>query len=299
MKANKSIFISYAREDRKWVDELHKFLAPWIKKSRVRLWDDHKIDAGDLWKDEISKALNEANVAVLFVTKDFLNSTFIMDYELPIILESARSKKLRIYWIAVSHSSYKSTTLKNYQSVNDPNQPIDTLSISDQDKFFTEFSETIMNSTILSTLATGLEIIDETTEPFEASVENRPENKTKELGIKSKFEPKTDEISFEGSLQIISITDIEQLHIDDKEYIADFDDSLKKNYDRWSKLRKQIGTAAGTLDDEINAQVFRIETLICKDLDEIFDFLRKIHKYELEDHYGRYRHICDRVKSKN
>ena len=92
----KTVFVSYAHEDRKWADALSTFMAPWIRDERLELWDDSRIGAGELWKPEIEKALHDATVAVLLVTKDFLASDFIINHELPFLLESARKKKVRL-----------------------------------------------------------------------------------------------------------------------------------------------------------------------------------------------------------
>lgn len=60
MSARKTVFVSYARKDRKWAEELLTFLAPWIRNKRVDLWDDSRIHAGDNWKAEIQQAVREA-----------------------------------------------------------------------------------------------------------------------------------------------------------------------------------------------------------------------------------------------
>lgn len=49
-------------------------------------------------------------------------------------------------------------------------------------------------------------------------------------------------------------------------------------------------------DGEVESPLKRIATLMCKDLNSILDFLRTMHKAELEDHYGRYRYICQRLQ---
>lgn len=40
-----SVFISYAREDEIHRAELRKHLQPWEDADRLRIWDDHAIDA--------------------------------------------------------------------------------------------------------------------------------------------------------------------------------------------------------------------------------------------------------------
>ena len=55
--ARKTVFMSYSHRDRKWADELLKFLAPWIRNNRLTLWDDSKIVPGASWKQEIDDAI--------------------------------------------------------------------------------------------------------------------------------------------------------------------------------------------------------------------------------------------------
>src|SRR5262249_3033958 len=99
--ARKSVFVSYAHQNRQWADELVAFLAPWIRDKRVDLWDDSRIQLGENWQTEIQKAIEEATVAVLLVTRDFLASDFIANHELPVLLERARANKVRLAWVAV------------------------------------------------------------------------------------------------------------------------------------------------------------------------------------------------------
>ena len=44
-------------------------------------------------------------------------------------------------------------------------------------------------------------------------------------------------------------------------------------------------------------QLTRIAKLMCRDLNSILNFLREMHKAELEDHYARYRFICERLNA--
>lgn len=294
--ARKTIFISYAHEDRKWVDELIKTLAPWIRDKRVKLWDDSQISAGSEWLPTIQNALNEATVAVLFVTKDFLASEFIMNHELPILLDLAKDKKIRLAWIAVGHSSYKATKLAHFQAVNDPEKPLESLNKPHRNRVLVQIAKTIADAAIIKSFATSLNIIDETTEPIEAILEGHPEKVDREFHVQAKYEPEKDRVSFIGATETITFEDLKRLPEEDQEFIADYEDSLKRNYERWRLVRKGLGDAGGALDSEIQNQLDRIVKLICSDLNNILNFLEKMHKYELDDHYGRYRYLCEKLK---
>ncbi len=134
------VFISYARADREWVDRLKEVLAPLLRSERLRIWDDSMIPVGNKWSDEISRALQDARVAVLVVTPGFLNSRFIAQHELPPLLDRAGRAGLRVVWIPVRHSLYTETEIRDYQAAHDPAHPLSELSSAEQDKALVEIA---------------------------------------------------------------------------------------------------------------------------------------------------------------
>jgi len=291
----KTVFVSYAHKDRKWADELVTFLAPWIRDKRVDLWDDSRIQPGADWRSEIQNAIEEATVAVLLVTKDFLASDFVMNEELPLLLEQSRRKQIRLAWVAVGHSGVEATKLWQFQAVNEPDHPLETLGRAQRNKAMVDIAKDIADAVTIGAFAGGLQIIDETTEPLEAALDRRPERTDRGFGVQANYEPTRDRISFIGANTTITAADLDRLPDDDREFIADLEDSLNRNYQRWRAVRKGLGDAGGTLDSEVEDQLTRIAKLMCRDLNSILDFLRKMHKADLEDHYGRYRFICERL----
>ncbi len=80
--------------------------------------------------------------------------------------------------------------------------------------------------------AGGFQIIDETFEPIEAKLEKRPEQTDRQFKIQASYEPEQDLISFRGAAVAMTITaaDLDRLPEEDREFIADLQDSLKRNY---------------------------------------------------------------------
>ena len=120
------IFVSYNHVDKWWLKELKKFLAP--VQDKIEIWDDTRIQAGQLWKNEIEKALKRAKIGVLLVSPDFFNSKFIRENELPPLLDAAKELGTKITWIALSTSMYEHSPIAEYQALNDPSKPLDKLS---------------------------------------------------------------------------------------------------------------------------------------------------------------------------
>jgi hypothetical protein len=82
VKCPGTVFVSYSRKDRKYLEELREHLTPLINRGVVSLWDDTKIRAGDLWDDIIRNKVASTDVAVLLVSPSFQATNYIVKYEL-------------------------------------------------------------------------------------------------------------------------------------------------------------------------------------------------------------------------
>ena len=76
-----------------WVQEGTHALIPWLaqqlKKNGVEIWYDHALKQmpGAEYKKLIKSQIDRADIAILLISQDFLNSDFIKEYELPRIRE--------------------------------------------------------------------------------------------------------------------------------------------------------------------------------------------------------------------
>jgi len=123
-----SVFISYSHRDAKWLQRLQVHFAPFERRGKIQHWDDTMIAAGSKWRDQISRALDSAKVAVLLVSADFLASEFIANEELPRLFAAAENDGVAIIPVIVGPCAFDSfESLCQFQSINSPAQPLSGL----------------------------------------------------------------------------------------------------------------------------------------------------------------------------
>ncbi|HKE31489.1 MAG TPA: toll/interleukin-1 receptor domain-containing protein [Candidatus Angelobacter sp.] len=120
----KQIFISYSHADTEWFKKIRTSLQQLESQGLFQIWDDKKIEVGDKWLVEIKKALETAQVAILLVTQDFMQSPFIQNEELSTFLAKADTG-LRIIWVAVENADF--SKVSQFQAANDPKRPLSKL----------------------------------------------------------------------------------------------------------------------------------------------------------------------------
>lgn len=82
-------------------------------------------------------------MALLIVTADFIASDFIADNELPRLLEAAKNDGAVIMSLIVSPSRFRSTSLFQFQAINDPSRPLINLPRGEQEEILVQVSEEI------------------------------------------------------------------------------------------------------------------------------------------------------------
>jgi hypothetical protein len=94
--------------------------------------------------EEIEMAIGLAKVALLLISADFLASDFIVNNELPPLLEAAKKKGAVIMPLIVSPSRFKSTkSLSQFQAFNDSARPLINMSIGEQEELLVKVSDEI------------------------------------------------------------------------------------------------------------------------------------------------------------
>lgn len=94
-------FIIYAHEDRSTVNAIRGQLRIFEKKEVLQIWDDGEILAGQDWDKSIKSKLESAQLILLFISVDFLNSEYIEKTELQAALQRHRDGEAKLIPIIV------------------------------------------------------------------------------------------------------------------------------------------------------------------------------------------------------
>jgi uncharacterized protein YegP (UPF0339 family) len=145
-KSRGTVFISYSHKDKEWLERVQVHLKPLEQYYDIDVWDDSKIDYGDKWEEEIEKAIESAQVAILIISADFIASDFIAKRELPPLLEAAEKGGTVILLLFVSSSMYSETPLSEYQGINDPDEPLNMIENGKKEQVLTNLAQAVKDS---------------------------------------------------------------------------------------------------------------------------------------------------------
>src|SRR5205823_14792646 len=82
MASSIEIFFCYAREDERLRQGLEKQLRALRRQGLISVWHDRDINAGTEWEKEIDKHLNAAQVILLLISPDFMDSDYCYSSEM-------------------------------------------------------------------------------------------------------------------------------------------------------------------------------------------------------------------------
>ncbi|HZF13506.1 MAG TPA: toll/interleukin-1 receptor domain-containing protein, partial [Thermoanaerobaculia bacterium] len=101
-----TVFVSYSHEDEGWKDRVVQHLKVLEPEGVLEVWHDRSIGAGADWQQELESAMERAAVAVLLVSADFLSSEFILEIEVPYLLERRTAGALTIIPVIARHCAW-------------------------------------------------------------------------------------------------------------------------------------------------------------------------------------------------
>jgi len=128
------IFTSYSHKDESYKDELIKHLSGLRRSGRIESWDDRQIAIGGEWDNSIKRELENCNLFIALVSNDYLNSSYIQDFEFQTALKKADQGLLKIVPIILRPCDWSGIGLEKLQCLPLNGKPIS--SFEDRDEAF-------------------------------------------------------------------------------------------------------------------------------------------------------------------
>lgn len=135
------IFFCYAREDEALRNELEKQLRILKRQGQVSSWHDREISAGKEWEREIDTHLNTAQVILLLVSSDFMDSDYCYGVEMKRALERHDAGEVRVIPIILRHVYWENSPFSKLQVLPTDGKPVK--SWLDRDEAFLDIARGI------------------------------------------------------------------------------------------------------------------------------------------------------------
>ncbi len=101
------IFVSYSHLDNEACQDLQKHLKTLVDNGRADLWVDHRISAGDKWELPILENLEKADIIILLLSPNFINSDYCLNKEMKRAFERANNNNARVIPLLFSSFLWK------------------------------------------------------------------------------------------------------------------------------------------------------------------------------------------------
>ena len=118
------VAVSYAHADDRLMKSFASHLEIAVRERMVDPWDDRWIVAGSDWRNDIDRRFRDADVVVLLVSDEFLQSKYCMDVEVPLVLERASRNQAVVVPVIVRPCDWQKTILQTRQVVLPHNRPV-------------------------------------------------------------------------------------------------------------------------------------------------------------------------------
>lgn len=134
-------FCSYSHKDDELREQLEAHLAPLKRQGQISTWYDRRIIPGHEYKDEIDQNLNEADVILLLVSADFINSDYCYEIEMATALKRHQKRDAKVVPIIIRTCNWQEAPFAKLKAL-----PKDGYAVTlwdDRDEAWTDVSDGI------------------------------------------------------------------------------------------------------------------------------------------------------------
>jgi hypothetical protein len=120
------VFTSYAHEDQDLLEQLKKQLSPLKRLGVIQEWYDREIKAGTEWRGQIDANLDSAQLVLLLISPDFMDSDYCYDVEAKRALQRHESGDARVIPIILRPVMWSNTPFSKLQALPREGKPVTT-----------------------------------------------------------------------------------------------------------------------------------------------------------------------------
>lgn len=140
------VFLSYSHADETYKVELDKHLAVLRRGGYVSTWNDRMIPAGAEWESEIDDNIKGADIILLLISADFINSEYCYGREMDVALGRHDNAEAIVIPIIVRHALLDGTPFMALQAFPKDAKPVS--SFSDKDEAYAQIARAIQGVAI-------------------------------------------------------------------------------------------------------------------------------------------------------
>ncbi|NQU51997.1 MAG: leucine-rich repeat domain-containing protein [Bacteroidetes bacterium] len=126
------LFISYSKHDEDFKNQLLKALAPLKREEKIIAWHDHLIAPGEEWNDKILQEIEQAEIIILLVSSDFVDTSYIWDIEVSHALERHKLSEAIVIPIIIRPCDWENLPFAEINALPRKGAPISESSNSDR-----------------------------------------------------------------------------------------------------------------------------------------------------------------------
>jgi internalin A len=137
------LFYSYSHKDESLRDELEAHLKLLQRQGVIHVWHDRKIEAGDDWRNALDEHLEQADLILLLISADFMNSDYCYENEMKRAMERHSKGETVVVPIIIRDVNWARAPFAKLQAL--PKDGVAVTRWTDRDSAWRSVSEGIEN----------------------------------------------------------------------------------------------------------------------------------------------------------
>lgn len=128
------VFCSYSHKDESLRDELETHLSILKRRGAISVWHDRRISPGTEWNGQISQHLNTADLILLLVSANFIDSKYCFDEEMTRAMQRHQLREARVVPVILRDCIWDLAPFSKLQALPKDGKPV--LAWSNRDEAF-------------------------------------------------------------------------------------------------------------------------------------------------------------------